>query len=487
MKFFISFLALCCFLPSYVNGQVGNITYNVTSQTLTVDVSVEKIKLGETYKVVVNGVDLNLYKVIINNVDSVTQKAIAFPGFGTFDITTLATLVKDIGASGGINAVLSSLYDSSKVVNAINDPQFKIDMKVFSSHKSGTLQKNLLAPPLRADVEIGLFEAYIDKQYELLLVQKDSIDALKLDAGKVAMSYLIKDKNSQSYLKLSGNKPVISDILDNSKTLRDNLNRINWDLVKEYNTYSQNLRSLRSVILRDRDLIKRDSLARKAYAEFSKVLEKGKASLSDSIVLGMVKPLIVFENNNSSTYSSLPLQFSKDETTLTLEIKPLRDDNYLPAYKTTYTFPTTKRSYVALSSGIFVSTLHNKAFSTKTTVSATDTTYSLSGEQPGKFEFGSNVMLRFGVAIKDNVSWQFGFGPGVTVTNKIKPRALIGTGAAFGYKHKFLIDFGLSMGYVDVLSNVYDETTVYSTQPADVMVSRFKAGAYMSLGYMFNL
>ncbi len=148
-----------------------------------------------------------------------------------------------------------------------------------------------------------------------------------------------------------------------------------------------------------------------------------------------------------------------------------------------------KNNFWGLSSGIFMGHPSDESYSIKTNISNLDTTYTFVNENPGNIELGFNTLIRRGWKISgcDNTLWHVGFGPGLTVTNKVKPRFLLGTGIGFGEDHSFLIDIGIIAGYYDVLSNVYANEDIENLHvlPSSYLVSKLRSGFYFSISYLF--
>jgi hypothetical protein len=87
---------------------------------------------------------------------------------------------------------------------------------------------------------------------------------------------------------------------------------------------------------------------------------------------------------------------------------------------------------------------------------------------------------------KDYTYWQIGAGPGVTITDKVRARLMIGTGLAFGRNHTVLIDAGYIAGYTEQLSAIYQNNLNPAVAPGSVTVSKLSSGFYFSLAYLFH-
>ena len=87
---------------------------------------------------------------------------------------------------------------------------------------------------------------------------------------------------------------------------------------------------------------------------------------------------------------------------------------------------------------------------------------------------------------QENLSIQFSFGPGVSITNKLRPRFLIGGGFSYGNKHRVALDVGFIIGEVNQLSRQVSKWGV-NDSTSKLTVSDIKIGGFLSLGYHFNL
>ena len=101
---------------------------------------------------------------------------------------------------------------------------------------------------------------------------------------------------------------------------------------------------------------------------------------------------------------------------------------------------------------------------------------------------GIAALLRYGKK-SESSDWgrHFSVGTGLSIEKSPKPRLLIGGGLSYGKKHNFTFDLGLIAGYTDTKSKVIDLNTVYTEKPSNITVTKLKAGAFVSFGYMFKI
>ncbi len=97
-------------------------------------------------------------------------------------------------------------------------------------------------------------------------------------------------------------------------------------------------------------------------------------------------------------------------------------------------------------------------------------------------------MLRYHLKIKKTEAtfWHAGIGTGVNIGPAVRPRALFGTGLAFGKRNKLIIDIGGIYMFYDKLSNAVERIGNIAI-PEDYTVSASKMQLYFSLGYTISL
>src|SRR5690606_27630258 len=114
-------------------------------------------------------------------------------------------------------------------------------------------------------------------------------------------------------------------------------------------------------------------------------------------------------NASSTTYTSFPFQFTKDQTTVKISIVPRSEKTGLQSYYMEYVFPKKKIYYFGVSAGMFGSFLSNDYYSYQK--NSSDSTFTLVKEDSDKLEFGFCTMFRFGTTMGvDWLHWHVGIG-----------------------------------------------------------------------------
>ncbi len=442
----------------------------------------ERLKTGDFYRLEIYNINTNQYKVTVGKRDTVTSTALAvptFPGFG----------------AEGLNLLVSSLSTGKLLASAPVDGGLGLGMLGNKSLMLGENwhQKNggNKASPETKEIErlMGDYEKALRKNYARLDQLKTNTEKLINDYNKYLIQSQIEHTVNSTFFKTSD--LTLDDLYNAFNGIRANLISISDSVTYAEATYTAGTKPYTSEIQNTPGLKEADANLSAVYTAFVATLTKAREAVSPDNAYKFITSIVAVTNNQQRKYTSFPLQFNKDQNILVISATPRKDESGLSPYSTSIAFPLKHNDFWGVSSGIFFSTLYNRSYSTLRTVSTAathDTTYSIVSEQPSKIEFGVNAMIRHGW--KDNANgtaFQVGFGPGVTVSDKVRPRVLLGLGIAQGKKkHKFIADIGTIVGYTEKLSVLYKENTAYPIAPSSVTVSKLNFGGYISIGYLFN-
>lgn len=455
------------------------------------DISFDKEKLnslkpGDFYQIEITGVNTSLYKFSIGSKDTSTSEALSFPTFATLPIDGLTAAVAGLSSLGGL-AGSKAIVDSDVLESAGG---YLSDMNLTDGKKKMLFDEMAAAAPKdpRAQVEPILLSAKEHIRNFLTQVEgeKRKLDNILVDTYKTIVTNQVKPNNASPFGTIQDPNTLLKQFFD----IRRRLDELSENIANEYKNYRiiVNANNFPSAISSNENLKALDAQIRKSYDEFEPAIQKIKDPISGDNFFKLSN-LLLPSINKADKYTSLPIQLTEDETVLEIKATPRSEALGLSEYYTKIKFPMNDKSFWGLSSGLYFSFPADDAYSVRTNVSSTDTTFSLINENPEKLEIGFNTLLRRGwkIGCGQNTYWHVGFGPGLTVTNKVKPRFLLGTGLAFGDRHAFLVDVGLITGYYDVLSNAVDGNNLenISIAPTNYMKSKLKAGGYFSISYLF--
>lgn len=445
------------------------------------------LKEGSYYYLKVTDLNTSLYKVSLGKTDSTTSVALAIPGFQSFGLDALTKLIAGISPIGG----LSTPMPFAKQKQIIDTSQFflETDEQDFKRKMQESFHALVPKPPSDEDIARTLIEGYrivLGEQLQELKDAHDEIEDLFFNYNR----YQIK-----AAVEFTGTDPVyqttnlsLNALYDNLKKSRRVLNDLDDDVTGTFETYGTQIKRFETVIKNNESLKKADEQARAAYQEFTTSLAKIKQSVSSENTLKYINSIISVLNNERRTFRSLPMQHTQEQTTLDINIQPRDEKSLLNSFQTQLTFPKKKYDkFWGVSSGFYISTLHDEAYSARGVyVPESDTTvFSLVKEKPGKAEFGINMMVRRGWTIGELSYFQLGLGPAISVSDKIRPRLMAGMGVALGKKHVVLFDVGGVIGFTDKLSEAYNTSENFSAKPENLSASTLKAGAYFSVSYLF--
>ncbi|MEQ8361534.1 MAG: hypothetical protein RH948_01630 [Cyclobacteriaceae bacterium] len=466
--------------PSVVEVDMGS------DPRISYDTNIDKLKSGDFYRVKIWGVNSILYKVVLDGKDTSVSEPLTFPTFASLPIEGLQKVIAGLGSLGGLVEAMPALkLDTTQKDKAyelmLNRDKYQEEMKLYLQVYAITIKAN--APTTEDEARVLLLANKDELTDKLVLLQelKRRQDNLILDVYKHHLNSQVI--NGEPFGTPSEKEKILINIFE----LRTSLDKLSDEVSLAYRRYqvAAGGKVIADAIEAKPKLKELDAQIRKSYDEFEPAIAKVKESFNGDNALKLLN-LMVVASNKSDTYVSLPRQLTDEQTTLNVQIIPRTESTGLQTYTTQLKFPIDlSRNFWGISSGFYASVPGNQAFSVKTLPAATDTSYQLVDEKPGNVELGFNTMIRRGWYMSKNSFWHIGLGPGVSVADKVRPRMLFGTGAAFGDKHSIVIDLGLITGYYDMRSQVYETGKDYSIAPTIVTTSKLRVGGYFSIGYLF--
>jgi len=442
------------------------ITYDLKAKTLTAPDGLQKLKPGDWYIIKINEINQVLYKVSINHSDSIISKEIPMPTFGSFPLEALGTLV------GGISP-------QTTVINKVP--------RVGGGDKSGSLEVVHTVP---VGEEMEKYKGELEKFLLELRRIKAGIDNAQLEVYKFVLN---GEKNEPTANAGSDYETTLANVI----TLRNDIQKAQKDIIarqKEYLAYSEKIQddieALPNGPLKD-NLKKTDADIKVSFTQLLTTCAEAQASIAADKVKELLSVLIHTENNNVRTYTSLPLQFTKEQATVEILVEPRKPEYMLQTYKTSLTFPIERKKYFGVGVSFYGATLHDDAYSLEGfAVNDSVSHYRIHEEKSTKAEIGMAALFRFGTKFGKGefAGYHASIGPGVSISDKVKPRLLTGGGLSFGNKHMFTVDVGLIFGYVDRLTSAYqnDLAAELTVKPEKVTVSKISAGGFFSVGYLFK-
>lgn len=429
-----------------------------------------RLRPGQLYRLRILHINPLLYKITLGVRDTTTQAPLNFPTYATLGASDLA------GLAAGLAPVAVALAPATE--------EAKTEKSRPTKAKKGEPGTQSAAQKVLDD-----YRPALRKHIEALASLAQRVEATLLKYGNMAV--LAQLDYTATHTPTLPTPADVAQALAELAAERQELAQLRQQAELANAEYAGVAAALRTTIDADDDLKQQRSRIDTTYQQFSATLTKVLASTAGEGVQALLKSLTNAANASALQYVSLPQQFTSDQSKLRIDIVPRGTDATAGEFHTQLIYPLTSRQFWGVSTGFFASRLGSEAYSARpTTLAGGATTYRLVAEDPGKFEYGLSAMVRYGTFLgprSSAVGVHLGFGPALAVSNKVRPRLLLGGGLVAGRTHKLLADAGLALGYVDRLSRAYDLSTDYPTAPPDnPVVSTLKASFYFGLHYLFT-
>lgn len=471
---------------------------NATAQnTLTLDFSTknfttypsDRLKPGDLYSVEISNINTNLYKISINNRDSVIDKEVKVPDFSVFSLDNLTSLIASIPKSTTLkDAATESDQKTFKIADlALAKSSLRTNPEIAEAFEvAGTITDAKVIELInQEDVRKQLAEER--KHLSAILVDlqgyKKRIEDINISVVRELLSGKVRVTTDQAAIR-PGNALTPGNLLTTMTSLQSEIQTKQTDILTKFNDYiSYSEKHLFQIQSKD-SLKVLDAVLRNSYTVAMSAADSALKSLNSAKVNEFVSALI-YNTNNNFTYKSLPIQYKGQQSKVTINITPLKDEYLLSPYTTEYAFPLVRNYYFGISSSFYISGLYNEYF---TTVLNVDSTYTLLKENSAKAEPGIAALLKLGKKFVSNgtLGGHLLFGPGISIGNTLRPRVLAGAGLSVGKVHMLTIDGGIIGGYVDRMSeHVIPETETYNNVPETI--AQLKGSWFFSIGYLFKL
>jgi len=452
----------CATLP---NKLVTAIEFDFADRCTAPDLTKLELKRGDYYAVWIRNLNLNLYQVKLSASDTTIAKVITFPSFDLVSVTGIKDLLASVGTT------VSSATGGS--VAMVRPPAGPI--------------------PIRVKYQLEKEEKRLKGHTDTLEAIVESITSVNDDVVLYKLRFSAEFPCQSSSSPTTDGLSELMEIDTRMKAIRTRISELKGNVItgdktfKQFcdsagiNTYIEQTPTLK----KQRDALLESSIKLKAAVDeqlkpFS--LEKIAAK---TIALGMVR------SNATMGYRSLPMQYNGGEGKVELEIVPIDTTLNLSRYAPpSYYFPVSRRSYWGVSTSFYATGLYDEAISTG--VDPNDSTrFALFPEERNKGEYGAALKFVFGTVVYDQGMADWGvhltIGPGVNVSERIRPRLLTGAGVSYGRKNRVVFDLGWITGYVARRSSAYSNDGGYLQAPENSTVDRLKGSGFISLGYMLEL
>ncbi len=425
-----------------------------------------RLKKGQFFRLKIDNVNTYLYDVSVANDDVDTS-------------VELPASLLDLLDFGGIKSSLGNLNSVSEVVK-----------KFIAISADASIQAY---DPDRIQTAAGLKKYFAGLKSETKLAFA-TIGTLNTEVDEI----FVKAESFQNTMttverNIFGAVPTKQDVkgvLVSFNQAKTDILELKEKLIKENVQFLTVLETNKETIAKNKDLKASSAEIKKVYDALLKSSDNLIAQLSAENYGKFSGVLIGVLNNLDFSYTTLPMQRYSDFNEVVLTLKPRDKNAKLSGYSTVLRIPDIEKSFWGVSTGFYVTGNPEKNYSVVERVENGQSLYDFLEEDTAKVELGINTMIRYGRRIGEILDtptfWHFGFGAGLSIDQRFKPRLMAGTGLAFGNKNKLLIDVGAMHMYYDTLSKAYtpESNTVL---PEDFMVNAMKINGYVSIGYLISL
>lgn len=420
----------------------------------------KKLRTGDWYQVRLKNINLNAYKVNVSTADSFYTFTLKTPSFKDLPTDLISTLSSDL-----LSGIDVSLFDNVDKGNT------------ESILKGGDFEK--MIPPAANPISLLKQSASIIEQE--IIQFKNSYNAKMLKLDNLKNEAIVNGKIDSCFHTLAYKKINV---------LRTELDSLNKN-IKLY------LLAVNHFLVQNATVISKDPLKTEVekLKTFNTELVKSQNKLNEALSAEKISPMLLqsrfIDKNKTMTYTTIPQRFNGTKATVSVVLTP-RDSSYLlNAYSTKFVIEQKKSFYFGTGLSFYIAGFSDQNFSTIKETSATDTTYSVVAEDPTKFEVGISSLLRAGLYHQYENAVEFGghlsFGPGVSVSEKVRPRILFGLGASLGSgKHAVFFDGGFIFGSEQQKSNSINDGDIFSERPESLTITTPKTSWFGSFGYMIK-
>ncbi len=449
--------------------KITEIVFDLTDEKGIDPLQIEKynrLKKGQFFRLKIDNVNTYLYDVSVTNEDVDTA-------------AELPESLLDFVDFGGIKSAMGNLNSVSGVVKKFVGLDSDVGLQAFETGSIETAEdlKKYFAT-LKSNSKLAY--STIDTQYT-------EVDAIFVKAESFQNTMTTVERN---LFGATPSKQEVKASLASFNEVKQAVQEIKSELIQENGQFLTIIETNKETISKNKSLKASSSEIKTVHAALTKASEDLIAQLSAENYGALSAVLIGVLNNLDFSYTTLPIQRYTDVNELVISLKPRDKSAKLSGYSTVLRIPDIEKTFWGVSTGFYMTGNPENNYSVIERVDNGQTLYDFLEEDTASVEFGINTMIRYGRRVSEILDtptfWHFGFGAGLSIDQKFKPRLMVGTGLAFGSKNKLFIDVGAIHMYYDTLSKAYtlkDNTVL----PKDFLVNATKINGYVSLGYLISL
>lgn len=454
-------ISISLILSNYAFNQTRTLKLDFQNKKINSD-SLNKIRIGEYYRVEIENINLNLFNVSIDKRDSSFTSTVTFPTLemiGLDNILKISSSIVSKTISSEDNEIAQLLIEKKNLKIIENKLKTEVEFKNF---QKAILEQNYETNDAKIssndeNKKDSLLNVFSDAKKSLKIDEiNDKIESVNLNIIEIENLIFELDKriegeaeNKKIRIKIENFKNEVKTKIDISKSVFEDINLFLSNLTLQSLVYMESLYGNDSIpkmnkklstnevlvksasyrnrietlineidaintqfkILKNEHVLvfqKKDSLNDEAskltslIVESKAVLEKELEKINEAKMIEYLTKIIILENNSDRRYLSMPLQHNGDLSKLTILITPKNPD-YGQGYQTTYNFKAPK-FYVGIGAGFYyANSLRNDSYSSQE-VKLTDTTsnFMIVNENEKRGEFGFTTLLHIGTKISNS-------------------------------------------------------------------------------------
>ncbi len=430
----------------------------------------QEIELGDFYQIHVQKINLNKWSVLINSADSTNSSPLSTPSFGDLQLDVISgltsVLAETVSVTKNSTPVVNNFITPSNVQNQVRN--YVVQTK---KNKIGETINNY------NDELLNFSNAQVN--------YKKSVDVLELDISKKQLAAFDDNNQISSDLKVTA-------ALERITNLRKEVYKHQDSLISKEKNYLVFSKKEEKGIAKNSSYKKADAAIKAGFITLKTNIAKLLKTINAEKTTALLRS-ILYIKEKTENYVSLPIQLKGEQAHVNVKFVPRDSIINENSYEITFKFPTKEGNYWGVDGSFYVSTLYDENFSSLTTTdSEMMDDVRFIREDVTKAEMGVATLIRYGKKHPENEKksisgYHLVFGPGISVTKKVRPRFLLGGGFSMGKKHNLSIDGGAIAGFVERKSNAIKLNEMLSSAPESLTVSKLKLGIFIGIGYMFKL
>ncbi|NAY93005.1 hypothetical protein GTQ34_13860 [Muricauda sp. JGD-17] len=450
----------------YYEGNSADITIDFSTATKTINLP-QNLKTGDFFQIRVENINLNRWKVLLNSKDTTLTTKMSTPTFADVQLDVITALASSLKSDTDLK------LDTEITPEIQTQLKFVIPPRLEDEHvsvKSRELKEKLLAAERDINEKVdqnNTFTNELDQlKYNIMKKQLEAVD----NSGSISMIF------------------DFDDALKKIEYLRIEMLQFQQNLVREEKNYLTFSEGKKKEIEAEKVFKTIDKDIKSKYGSLKTNSTKMMEMVKAENAAAMLKSVLYLRDKDED-FVSLPIQFKKELSSVSMLFVPrdslLREDQR----EIEFIFPTQKKNYWSIDASFYLSSLYDESYSSITTIiSENEREVRFVEEDVTKMELGFASLLHYGwISDEQRKGIHISFGPGISISEKVRPRLLAGIGASLGNKHGFSIDLGGIAGFVEEKSNAFELNAVLSEVPESLTVSKLRFGGFLALGYIFRL